>query len=61
LRVSKKPGEGKKYLIGIFFAISKAYNVSNHRILLSTLDAYRIRGIANLWFKSYLSNGNECS
>jgi hypothetical protein len=49
----------KMYLIGIFFDISKAYNVSNHRILLSKLDAHRIRGVGNLWFKSHLSNGNE--
>ena len=49
------------YLIGISFDLSKTHNVSNHRILLSKLDAYRIRGVANLWFKSYLSNGNKCT
>lgn len=49
------------YLIGIFFDISKGHNVSKHRILLSTLDAYRIRGVANLWFTSYLLFGNECA
>lgn len=51
LRVSKKLEKKKNmYLIGILFDISKAYK-----------DAYRIRGVANLWFKSYLSNGNECA
>ena len=34
--------------------LSKAYDVLNHKILVSKLDACGIRGIVNLWLKSYL-------
>jgi hypothetical protein len=40
---------------GIFLDLTKAYDILNHRVLLSKLDAYGIRGVANLWFESYLS------
>ena len=32
----------------------------DHHILLSKLDYYGIRGISNNWFKSYLSNRQQC-
>jgi hypothetical protein len=41
---------------GLFFNLSKAYNVINHDILLDKLNEYGIRGEANLWRKSYFSN-----
>jgi hypothetical protein len=44
------------HAIGLFLDLSKAYNVTNHNILLDKLNAYGIRGGSNLWFKSYLSN-----
>jgi hypothetical protein len=47
-------------LTGIFFGFSKAYGILNHKILLYKLDSYGIRGAANLWFKSYPSNHNQC-
>ena len=40
---------------GIFLDLTKAYDVLYHRVLLSKLDSYGIRGVANLWFESYLS------
>jgi hypothetical protein len=32
---------------GFFFYLPKAYDVSNHKIPLFKLDAYRIRGLVN--------------
>jgi hypothetical protein len=42
-------------VIGIFFDLSKAYDVINHEILLDKLDYYGIRGKTKLWLESYLS------
>jgi hypothetical protein len=44
------------HAIGLLFNFSKAYDVIIHDILVDKLNAFGIRGEANLWFKSYLSN-----
>jgi hypothetical protein len=52
----QKATEKKINLTGIFFDLSQAYDVLDHKILLFKLHAYRIRGLVNQWFKSYLCN-----
>jgi hypothetical protein len=42
--------------IGIFLDLTNAYDVLNHKVLLSTLNSYGIRGVANVWFECYLSH-----
>ena len=39
----------------------KPYEVLNHKIQLSKLDAYGIRGVENLWFKSQPFNLKQCT
>jgi hypothetical protein len=51
--------EKKKHLIGVFLDLSKAYDVLDHKILLYKLNTYGIRGLANQWITSYLSNRKQ--
>jgi len=42
--------------IGIFFDLTKVYDVLNHRVLQDKLYSYGVRGNVNSWFKSYLTD-----
>jgi hypothetical protein len=52
--------EKKMNPIGIILDLTKAYDVLNHKVLLSKPNSYGIRGMANLWFESYLSHRKQC-
>jgi hypothetical protein len=56
--IQESPDKGL-YTIGIFIDLTKAYDTLNHKVLLEKLCSYRIRGTANSWFKSYLTNRRQ--
>ena len=55
----RKNLDSGKFSCGVFIDLQKAFDTVDHSILLHKLNLYGVRGIANNWFKSYLSNRNQ--
>ena len=51
--------DNNKTVCGIFVDLQKAFDTVNHNILLGKLEHYGIRGIANEWFKTYLTDRKQ--
>ena len=45
-----------KFACEIFIGLKKAFDTVHHEVLLKKLWHYGIRGIANDWFKYYITN-----
>jgi len=46
------------YVLGLFFDLTKVYDVINHEILLNKLEYYGIRGTIKAWIEFYLIHRN---
>ena len=51
--------ENRHHTCSVFLDFAKAFDTVNHKILLAKLNYYGIRGIANFWFNSYITNRHQ--
>ena len=49
----------KKVTVGVCIDLKKAFDTINHNLLLKKLAHYWVRGVANNWLASYLSNRKQ--
>ena len=57
-RIKEAGGHGL-YACSVYLDFKKTFDTVNHKILLSKVHHYEIRGIANNWFKSSLVNRSQ--
>jgi retron-type reverse transcriptase len=51
--------ENGKFVCGMYFDLSKAFDTVDHKILISKLENYGIRGVPLKWFQNYLTNRKQ--
>ena len=53
------PNPDPELTLAVLYDISKAFDVIDHTIILKKMEKYGIRGIANYWFRNYLSDRTQ--
>ena len=51
--------DNKKFAIGTFIDLKKAFDTINHNILITKLEQYGIRGVVLNWVRSYLERRQQ--
>ena len=51
--------ENNSYTLGVFIDFFKAFDATDHAILLKKLENYRIKGTNLAWFRKYLTNRKQ--
>ena len=51
--------DNDQFMCGVFINLHKAFDTVGHKILLSTMNHFGIKGIPYEWFKSYLTNRKQ--
>ena len=51
--------DNDQFVCGVFINLQKAFDTVDHKILLSKINHYGIKGIPYEWFKSYLTNRQQ--
>ena len=55
----RKALDNNEFACGVFLDFQKAFDTVNHEILLKKLSHYGVRGHAQKWFNSYLTNRKQ--
>ena len=51
--------DAKKFSIGVFIDLKKAFDTVNHALLIDKLEFYGVRSPAKMWLTSYLHNRKQ--